>query len=112
MPPPNAGTIGEVCAGIRRAAIGGLRLLALRFAAGFAVRLAVRFADRFAAGLREVAVLRALVFREAPARERTVRFVFCAALFVFFLPRGGILLLRMSGVGFQVPVLCGFRGAP
>jgi hypothetical protein len=66
----------------------------------------VRFTVRF----RGVAVLRALVFREAPARERAVRFVFRAALvlrlraalrlrlaFDFFLPRGGIFLLRESG---------------
>jgi len=102
MAPPNAGTIGAVCAGIRRAAVGGLRLLALRLAAGFAVRLAVRFGARLAARFREVAVLRALVFREAPARERAVRFVFRAALFVFFLPRGGILLLREPGSHRQV----------
>jgi hypothetical protein len=74
----------------------------------FALR-AVFFALRFAAPFRE-AVLRALVLRDARARERAVRFVLRAALdlrlaaalrlrllFDFFLPRGGILLLRELG---------------
>jgi len=98
-------TLGEGRAGVRRVDGDGLRLAVLRFA----VR-ALLAAPRFAAPLREAAVLRALFFRDAPAREPAARLVFRAALllrladalrlrlaFDFFLPRGGILLLRELG---------------
>ena len=89
---------------MRRVDADGLRLAVLRFA----VR-ALFMAPRFAGPLREAAVLRlrAVVLRAAPAREPAARLVFRAALllrladalrlrlaFDFFLPRGGILLLR------------------
>ena len=101
-PPALAGSAATGRAGTLSAGFDALRLAAVGFAARFAARLAGRF--------RAVAVLRALVFRAAPARERAVRFVFRAALvfrprdalrlrlaLVFFLPRGGICLLRELG---------------
>jgi hypothetical protein len=96
-------------AGTRRVD-GALRLPALRL-----VLRALLLAARLVAPLRETAVLRppllrALVFRDALAREPAARLVFRAALllrlpdalrfrlaFDFFLPRGGILLLRELG---------------
>src|SRR6185503_7324426 len=61
----------------------------------------------FRAALFRAALFRALVLREAPARERDERFALRAAVdfrpraalflrlpLLFFLPRGGILLLR------------------
>ena len=105
MPPPNVvGSFGAADGMLRRGAVEDLRLPVLRF---FAVFFAVR--------LREGAVLRALAFRDAPLRaaplrDRAVRLVFRAALvlrprlalrlrlpLLFFLPRGGILLLRELG---------------
>lgn len=96
-------------------------LRALLLAPRFAVLLALPFAvlllaPPLAAPAREPAILRppllraALVFFDAPAREPAARPVFRAALvfrlldalalrlaFDFFLPRGGILLLRELG---------------
>jgi hypothetical protein len=74
-------------------------------------------ADPFRAALLRAAPFRALVLRDAPARERVERFALRAAVdfrprdalflrlpLLFFLPRGGILLLRELGsqIRFQV----------
>jgi len=72
-----------------------------------ALRLVLRLAAPFRAALFRAALFRALVLREAPARERVERFALRAAVdfrpraalflrlpLLFFLPRGGILLLR------------------
>jgi hypothetical protein len=107
MSSPTGLVAGDGRAGIRRVDADDLRLPALRL-----VLRALLLATRFAAPFFEAAVLRppllrALVFRDAPAREPAARLVFRAALvlrlldalrlrlaFDFFLPRGGILLLR------------------
>src|SRR5258705_12594285 len=109
---PVGAAAGDGRDGTRRVDADGFRLV-LRFAVRAllaAPRLAAPLAaPRFAAPLREAAVLRALL-RDAPAREPAARLVFRAALllrlaaalrlrlaFAFFLPRGGILLLRELG---------------
>jgi hypothetical protein len=96
--PPNVVAAAAAGAGLRRAA-DDLRPPVLRFALR-AVFLTVRFAARFRDG-----VFRALALRDAPARERAVRFVLRAALdlrlaaalrlrvaLLFFLARAIVLL--------------------
>src|SRR5262245_9192367 len=97
--PPNLdGSLAAAAAGAARRRVGeALRLVALRFV----LRLAAPF---------RAAPFRALVLRDAPARERVERFALRAAVafrprdalflrlpLLFFLPRGGILLLRELG---------------
>ena len=94
--PPSFAASAATGAALRRAAVEDFRLAPLR--------LALRFAALFRAAL-----LRALVLREALPRERAVRFALRAALalrlrdfglrlpLLFFLPRGGILLLCEPG---------------
>jgi len=106
MAPPKDGALAAaaVAAAARRRVGEALRPAALRFV----LRLAAPFrAAPFRAALFRAALFRALVLREAPARERDERFALRAAVdfrpraalflrlpLLFFLPRGGILLLR------------------
>jgi hypothetical protein len=96
------GSLAAAAAAAARRRVGeALRLVALRFV--------LRFAAPFRAAPFRAAPFRALL-REAPARERVERFALRAAVdfrprdalflrlpLLFFLPRGGILLLRELG---------------
>jgi hypothetical protein len=106
MAPAKDGALAAAAAApVARRRVGdALRLPALRLV----LRLAAPFrAALFRAALFRAALFRALVLREAPARERVERFALRAAVdfrpraalflrlpLLFFLPRGGILLLR------------------